>query len=192
VEDLSTSKKFLETKNKRGYVNSSQDTINWVGYRFKTDALQLHPLKGARIYFGKKRILGKLRIYNEGGKLSFINVVDIEEYVKGVLPKEMPFYWPLEALKAQAVVARTYVLYKMKENKDKTYDVRDPTLSQVYGGKSSQRFKTDLAVWMTKKKVLNFKGELFPAYYHSCCGGQTESGDYFDSKVGCLRSIKCP
>lgn len=192
-KDSKSQKVILEASNKRGYINFDRGDVVWLGKRFKTDTLEIIPDEGAKLYLGEQHLLGKLLVTNnKKGKPVFVNAIGIEDYLKGVLPEEMPFWWPLESLKAQAIAARTYTLYHIGENKDRNYDVLDTALSQVYGGKSSQRFKTDMAVWITRGLILNFRGNLFSTYYHSCCGGRTESGEYFDKDEECLSSKPCP
>ncbi|KPK97674.1 MAG: hypothetical protein AMJ95_07730 [Omnitrophica WOR_2 bacterium SM23_72] len=107
--------------------------------------------------------------------LTVVNRIDIEDYVKGILYHEASHYWPMEALMAQAVVSRTYVLYQMEKNKAKDFDVTSDIYSQVYGGRTSERYRTNRAVEQTKGKILNFKGKVFPTFFSATCGGHTEA-----------------
>ena len=79
----------------------------------------------------------------------------------------------MEALKAQAVAARTYALYSINPA-GKHYDVTNDIYSQVYGGRDSERYRTDLAVDRTRGQVLTYNNQIIPAYFHATCGGMTE------------------
>ncbi|MBF0217573.1 MAG: SpoIID/LytB domain-containing protein [Candidatus Omnitrophica bacterium] len=128
------------------------------------------PVKNVFSFNGKK-YGGDLEIIAGDGKLEVINSLGLEHYLKGVVPREMSAWWPFESLKAQAVVSRSYVISEMVRHSDRDYDVRDDTLSQVYGGVGAERWRTDMAVKRTSGKVLAYAGKVLPAYFHSCCGG---------------------
>lgn len=118
-----------------------------------------------------------------GGDLNVINVVDLEEYVKGVIPYEMSGSWPIEALKAQAVCARTYVCKSVKHLSSYGFDVCNTTCCQVYYGRGSGVLypseNSDKAVEKTAGKCLYYDGELVQdAVYHSSDGGATEDAYY--------------
>lgn len=111
-----------------------------------------------------------------GGGLSVINVVDVEDYVKGVLPYEMSPTWPLEALKAQAVCARTYALWQTKHDKY-GFDVCRSTDCQVYNGTNQASDLTDRAAEETAGVVITYRGQLAETYYCSSNGGASESSE---------------
>lgn len=108
------------------------------------------------------------------GRLLVINELEMEDYIKGVLLHEVSNRWPMEALKAQAVAVRTYALYQLKMNMAHEYDVTNDIYSQVYGGRTSERYRTNLAVDQTKDVILTYQGKVFPTYFHATCGGHTE------------------
>lgn len=110
-----------------------------------------------------------------GGNINVINVVDLEDYVKGVVPNEMYTSWPIEALKAQAVCARTYVLMQTKHYKSHKFDVCNTTCCQAYRGIGKANAATDQAVEETRGVVLTYNGELAAAYYCQSNGGASES-----------------
>ena len=119
---------------------------------------------------------GCFQYRRSGNRLSVINVVDLEDYVKGVLPYEMSNSWPLEALKAQAVCARTYALSHLKKhNKTYGFDLCNTTDCQVYRGTNQSSDLTDNAVDQTAGMVLTYNGKLAETYYYSSNGGATES-----------------
>jgi stage II sporulation protein D len=127
-------------------------------------------------FTGKGTYRGALVARADAGSLDAINNVGIEAYVKGVVPNEMPPSWDLEALKAQAVAARTYALATRIDGDG--FDLYDNTRSQVYGGKGSEAESTNRAVEETAAEVVTYRGEAIVAYYSSTSGGHTESIQY--------------
>lgn len=113
-------------------------------------------------------------IKSPSNTMSVINYIGLEDYVKGILYHEASHYWPMEALKAQAIVSRSYARYQMKENAAKDFDMTNDIYSQVYGGSISERQRTNKAVEDTQGAALFYKGELMPAFFHATCGGHTE------------------
>jgi stage II sporulation protein D len=105
-----------------------------------------------------------------GGELRLLNIVELEAYLAGVLFKEMPANYPEEALKAQAVAARTYTLHRLRSGSD---FLTDDTRSQVYGGLTAVTDQSRRIVDATRGEVLMYEGEILPAYYSSTCGGTT-------------------
>ena len=129
----------------------------------------------------------------EDGRLLVVNTLKLENYLRAVVPKEMIASWPIEALKAQAVAARTYALYQRRKRTDYLYDVDATILSQVYGGKRTERPKTDRAVSETRGKVLLKGGRLVLAYFHANSGGFTEdSGNVWRVSFPYLQSKADP
>ena len=108
-----------------------------------------------------------------GGDLTVINVVNLEDYVKGVIPYEMSSSWPLEALKAQSVCARTYVIKNL--NAHTNFDVCTTIEDQVYRGVGSSNAYSDSAVDQTAGKFLTYNGALCTAVYASSDGGASEN-----------------
>jgi len=141
-----------------------------------------------------KTYRGALKIVLRGREFLVVNEVPLETYVKGVLPSEMYSKWPAEALKAQAVATRTYAVFSAIERNTEEYHVSDSTMSQVYGGQSAQVKETDAAVEATRGEVLTYAGEIFPAYFHSTCGGHTTNAEYvWDVEPHpALTGVKCP
>jgi stage II sporulation protein D len=129
---------------------------------------------GKTIMVDNRRFRGDLTILADSQSLSVINNIPVEQYLYGVVPKEMPHSWAKEALKAQAVAARTYALYIKDKSADKPYDVESTTTSQVYGGFDSEKEGSNLAVDETRGQVITYNGRLIIAYFHSSSGGHTE------------------
>ena len=129
----------------------------------------------ADIYINGRRFRGEMDIIRtEDLKLTVVNHLDIEDYISGVLYHEVSHWWPMEALKVQAIASRTFAIYKSIESGHKDYDLRSDIYSQVYGGKTSEKFRTNRAVQATLGKVLIYGQKILPAYFHATCGGHTE------------------
>jgi stage II sporulation protein D len=114
---------------------------------------------------------GEIQVVSEGGKMQAINVIGLEQYLYGVVPSEVPTHWPLEALKAQAVVARSYALSGRRTGA--AFDLYSDTRSQVYLGVQEEEEPTNEAVDDTAGKVLLYRGQVARTYYHSTSGGRT-------------------
>jgi peptidoglycan hydrolase-like amidase len=125
------------------------------------------------------RYRGRLLVFlNDRGTLNLINDLPLEQYLRGVVPAEMgpEQYNRLEALKAQAVAARTYALKNLGEFNREGYDICATPRCQVYGGMDVERALSNRAVEETAGQVLLYRGELVDALYSSTCGGHTEDG----------------
>ncbi len=121
-----------------------------------------------------------------------VNSINLESYVRGVLYHEITDRWPMEAMKAQAVAVRSYALYQMQNNKNQPFDVKNNTYSQVYGGKSAEHYRTNLAVKRTQYQYLMFEGKILPTYYHSVCGGHTEdASELWNHDLAPLKGVVC-
>ena len=127
-------------------------------------------------WFKGYRYYGSFEYRRSGSSLTVINVVDLEDYVKGVVPYEMSSSWPLEALKAQAVCARTFALRTTK-HASLSFDVCAGTDCQVYYGVGSATALTDRAVEETAGICVWYKGELAETVYCSSNGGASESAE---------------
>ncbi len=134
---------------------------------------------------------GKLQVLRQGAFLQAVNAVGIEAYVEGVVAGEMPHTWPAEALKAQAVAARSYALSHLV--KRKPYDLYSDPRSQVYGGIAGERSETSSAVRATAGLVALYGGKVASTFYFSSSGGKTASAaDVFGFSVPYLVSRPDP
>ena len=129
-------------------------------------------VKGNR-YRGKMKLIPSP--WNEG--VVMVNVVPMEEYLRGVVPSESIPTWRIDALKAQAVAARTYALYHRNGYRASGYDVTDDVESQVYKGAGVETKATDEAVRETRGEVITFEGKAIDALFHADGGGYTEYGE---------------
>jgi stage II sporulation protein D len=125
---------------------------------------------------GKGTYRGSLEVRTSSSGLDAINVLDIEDYVRGVVSRESPSSWPTEALKAQAVAARSYVLSTAAHGG--TFDVFDDTRSQAYGGVGAETAKTDQAVSATHLQVVLYRGKVAQTFFFSTSGGHTENNEF--------------
>lgn len=129
------------------------------------------------IEINRKLYRGAVLIQHASNGASFhvINVLPLEQYLCGVVPQEMPASWPKEALKAQAIAARSFALALRMENRQNSYDV--PVGGQAYGGFAAEQSASNQAVYETAGVVLAYNGECVPGYYYSTSGGYTESSE---------------
>jgi stage II sporulation protein D len=138
----------------------------------------------------KRRYRGSIQVDVAGGKLRAINYVGLEQYLYGVVPSEMPYSWHPEALKAQAVVARSYALAVRKTG---AFDLYPDTRSQVYLGIDHERPSTNAAVDATAGKVVLYDGQVAKTYFYSTSGGRTASSqDVWGAAVPYLVSVPDP
>lgn len=147
---------------------------------FEAPYFQLYPQDTTQfLKYNGMRLRGGLKIVNDSSSVSVINTIDLESYLKGVVPKEMPMgkgeeYF--QALKAFAICARTYSLNKKNSNEnhfDVYIDVRD----QVYGGVDAETSISNRAVDETRGIILTYNKKPAIVFYHSTCGGKTEKVD---------------
>jgi len=177
VKTMHTDELLLEGKRlKRARVSPVTNGIKIDETVFKIYGLKIEAKKEGKVYLNNRRFRGNIEIIKSPDQnLLVVNEIDVEDYLYGVLRTEMPYYWPLEALKAQAVCARTFALYQNSINSKNDYDLTDDVYSQVYGGRSSEKFWTNRAVNKTFGEILTYQGKIFPTYFHSTCGGHTEN-----------------
>ncbi len=145
---------------------------------------------------GKLLLGGEIEILKRAGRLTVINRLGFGEYLAGALAAEASPSWPLEALKAQAVVARTYALRRVRAAaKEAPFQIRGSVRNQVFRG-SSVRAEGNAplfeAVRQTRGVVARYEGEPIEAVYHSCCGGSTESSkNIWGEALPYLRGVSC-
>jgi stage II sporulation protein D len=122
--------------------------------------------------------LGTFKIGLNKKGLYLVNTVDIETYLLGVVPSESVSTWPIEALKAQALAARSYAIYHLinSRNTDKDWDVDDTARYQVYTGISHRKPSTDRAVKETDSEVIMYNDKVIVAFFHAFSGGWTDKG----------------
>ncbi|MDO9527679.1 MAG: SpoIID/LytB domain-containing protein [Syntrophales bacterium] len=150
--------------------------VNDAALPSSTSRLVIFPSEEGILKVNGKSYRGRIRIQKStDGGVDVINVLGLEEYLYGVVPKEMSPRWSSEALMAQAIVARSYAVYQKEKNKNKDYDVYSTTYSQVYGGYDVESEHSNRAVYETRGKMLVYDNQPVLAYFHSNSGGQTEN-----------------
>lgn len=180
---------------RRVKVAMTQNAIMIGPNEYITRRLRIIAKKDAALYVEgrKRRYRNQIDIIRtKDDKFLVVNVLDLESYVKGVLYHEVPHRWPLNAIKAQAIATRTYALYQVAENEEQEFDVTSDIYSQVYGGRSAERHRTNIATNRTRGKILTYNGKVLPAYFHSNCGGHTESAaELWKHDLPPLKGVKC-
>ena len=167
------------------------------GLTFQGEPTELQELiassAGGTIHLNDLSVGGLLHIVLYRDTLRLINELDVEEYLKGVVPVEISPKWHPESLKVQAIIARTYVLYQRQVNLGKEYDVLATTADQVYGGRKKEHPAADQAVAETSGLVLTFEGELILSAYHSTSAGPTENAsEAWGMELPYLKGVSCP
>jgi stage II sporulation protein D len=153
--------------------------------------LVVRPAKKGLLALDGRTYRGKLELAVQGAFLRVVNVVPLESYLLGVVPGEVPHAWPAEALKAQAVAARSYALANLV--KGKPFDLYADVRSQVYGGVASEKPSTSEAVVATAGEVVTYAGKVATTFYFSTSGGKTASAaDVFGRSVPYLVSRPDP
>ena len=140
------------------------------------------------IWFKNRRYAGELRVSIIDQKLQIVNYLELEKYLKSVVGSEMPKEFPLAALQAQAIAARTYALKLL--GKKKSFDVHSTEASQVYLGLESETPKIKKAVRSTSSLALFYQNKLINAVFHSSSGGRTaNSSEVWKYQLPYLRSV---
>ena len=144
---------------------------------FKFNALEFRPkeifLQDLQTTINGKKYFGGVRLNKVNGALNVINLVPLEEYLRGVVSKEMSPSFPIEALKAQTVAARSFAMKNRKRHDSEGFDLCSTTHCQVYDGLADYD-SIDCAVDDTRGKILMFRGKIADANFHTDSGGMTE------------------
>lgn len=119
---------------------------------------------------------GDMRLLVDGDGVDAINILALDDYVRGVVPAEVPPLWPIEAVKAQAVAARSYGYRHLRPNRD--WDVVPTSANQVYGGVVLEHWKSNQAVDETANQVVMYDGAVANTFFFTVAGGYTENNEY--------------
>ena len=158
-----------------------------VGTLQSAKTVVLEPAVNTLLGWNNNSYSGKIFIIPSGKTFHLVEYVPLETYLYGVLPYEMSHTWPLEALKAQAVAARTYTLKSLENVKNQHFDLYSDVRSQMYKGGGKQYDSVKQAVDQTRGEVLTYQDKLFFTYYHANCGGGTDDVRSWNPS---LKSIK--
>lgn len=172
----------------RPYHNLMAIRVDGEYYKIKSDNIVLKTVNPGFVSVKGKWYRGIVMIQNKNGKLTVINNVPLEDYLKGVVPAEMPSSWAAEAHKAQAIAARSYALANLGKRARYGYDLKDTPEDQAYGGASVETADTNYAVEQTKGIVLTYNMKVINAYYSASAGGQTNTNSW-GTNLPYLRSV---
>ena len=137
--------------------------------------VRLGSMKGDLLVMGS-HYSGNINVWRGRNGLYIVNELPLEDYIKDVVAVEVNKDWDMEALKAQAVVSRTYALYQKNFNGNRIYHIASSVIDQLYKG-NNHDIRIAYAVEATAGEVLTYNNSLIEAFYHSTCGGTTESPD---------------
>ncbi|MDJ0737733.1 MAG: SpoIID/LytB domain-containing protein [Nostocaceae cyanobacterium] len=172
---------FAQARNGRVALDKWQSNLFWI-----------EPSGDGFVYIGDRWYRGRILLAPTSKGITAVNWVDLEEYLYSVIGGEMDPRWPQEALKAQAVAARTYALYERgKKRSHPLYDIGDtPDRWQIYKGVKSESPTTYAAVDATAGQVLTHNNKIILSVFHACSGGHTENvEDVWLSKKPYLRAV---
>ena len=160
--------------------------------RWQSGLFWIEPTNKGYVYIGDRWFRGRILVVPTGNGLTAVNWVDLEEYLYSVIGGEMNSSWPEEALKAQAIAARTYALYEReRQRRNPVYDLGDsPDRWQIYKGVSSESPKTYNAADQTAGQILTYNNQIILSVFHACSGGHTENvEDVWSTRVPYLRAV---
>ena len=194
IEDIESGRIFERNLDLTGAVEATgqNEVVKFKDRMWMSGRVRIVPKKNSSITVKGISYHGAIDIIRTDDGLDVINRVELEDYLKGVLPREVNHLWPFEALKAQAIASRSYAVYQAQHRRNREYDLRSSTFSQVYGGRSAERLRTNKAVDETRGKVLAYAGKVLSAYFHSCCGGHTQNAaNLWGESLSPLEGVKC-
>ena len=178
VIDVRTNKLLFSMTKMQGYdfrPNGNAISVKIAGEwkTLPTDNIVVKPAEDGFVTVKRKWYRGFFRVVNSGIGLTVINDVELENYLRGVVPAEMPPGWELDAHKAQAIAARSYAVANLGKRAKYGYDLNDTEADQVYKGASCETAQTNVAVEETEGIVLICNNKVIPAYYSASAGGKT-------------------
>ncbi len=193
IIDSGSGKILSRGKNLKSTVVSSKEGILLAGKNYRADKILIEADDPESISLNNRKFRGNVQIIKKSNlHLLAVNFINLEDYVKGILYNEISHYWPQEAIKAQAVVSRTFAIYLIQQNRNKDYDATNDIYSQVYGGRASERSRTNKAVDDTKGEVIFYQKKIFPAFFHATCAGRTEDvSELWNIDVPPLKGVVC-
>lgn len=159
--------------------------------KLRGDVLTIRPSGAGELALDGRRYRGALELHHKGGGLTAVNIVPVDDYLRSVVPEEMPVDWPAEAIKAQSVAARSFALASRGRHASEGYDLCTTTHCQLYTGTAAEKSVSNAAIKATRGEVLTYGGKPIEALFHTDSGGMTEnSEDVWGSHVPYLRAAK--
>lgn len=158
--------------------------------KLRGEVLVIRPAaKAGELSLDGRRYRGALELRHKGGGLTAVNIVPVDDYLRSVVPEEMPVDWPAEAIKAQSVAARSFALASRGRHAGESYDLCTTTHCQLYT--AAEKSASNAAIKATRGEVLTYGGKPIEALFHTDSGGMTEnSEDVWGSHVPYLRAAK--
>ncbi|NES85940.1 MAG: SpoIID/LytB domain-containing protein [Moorea sp. SIO2B7] len=158
--------------------------------KWKSGQIFIEPTGDGYVWISDRWYRGRTRLVRKNKGIMAINHVELEDYLYSVVGAEAIPSWPLEALKAQAVAARSYALHKRYKSGNSMYDLDTTTVTQVYKGLDSEYTSTHQAVDGTSGQVMTYNRKVILAVFHSSSGGHTENvEDIWMRKLPYLRGV---
>jgi stage II sporulation protein D len=193
ITDASARNILYRGKNLKTTVTAYKGGILLAGKTFNLAKIVLSINEPDVAIINGRKFRGNIRfIKKDNLHLLVVNQINLEDYIKGILYHESSHYWPIEALKAQAIASRTYAVYQMQENRAKDFDVTSDVYSQVYGGSTSERYRTNKAVEETLALIITYQDKPIPAYFHATCAGHTEDASVlWKTDLAPLKGVAC-
>jgi stage II sporulation protein D len=191
VSDASTNQSLGEIQGMNGFTATSGGRGVALD-RYSASSIAITPKDpNGVVWIGDRWYRGRTIIRPSSSGLTAINHVDLEHYLYSVLGGEMNGNWPQEALKAQAVAARSYALFRRNRDGNSSFDLCDTARCQVYRGVQDESTGTQTAVNGTAGQVLTYNGTIIEALFHSSSGGHTENvEDVWSTRVPYLRAVQ--
>lgn len=160
----------------RGYLGGLELTVANESHSLEGgEGVVFEPLgSGAHVAYDNSRYRGTIKVLPEGETFNVVNVLPLDQYLFGVVRKEIAPGWPIETVKAQSVAARSFALSKIDEDTG-VFDLKSSHLAQVYGGMEAETKRVRKAVRATRGEVLTYSDRVVPAYFHANSGGHIET-----------------
>ncbi|MBC8436512.1 MAG: SpoIID/LytB domain-containing protein [Candidatus Omnitrophica bacterium] len=193
ITDYAAKKCFATGSNLNTTVTAYNEGIILGGEGFSVDRLRFVPADSQETIINGRRFRGQMGfIKDRNNRLAIVNHIGLEDYIRGILYHEVSHYWPMEALNAQAIACRSYAAYQKELNKAKDYDLTSDMYSQVYGGRTSERYRSSIAVDKTRGLIIAYKGKPLAAFFHATCAGHTEDASLlWNIDLAPLKGVKC-
>jgi stage II sporulation protein D len=146
----------------------------------------------AALLVNGKGYRGSVEITTSGQGLLIVNELLLEDYLVGLINCEISSQWPMEAIKAQAVIARSYAIFQKEARSNSPYHLESSVMDQVYEGCDIEDSRAARGVMETAGEVLTYNGKVIQAFYHSNCGGHTEASEnVWGASLPYLRGVDC-
>lgn len=174
IFELNTGKKSDIKPSDIYLVSGDNKTIKFNGNTYASPVRIAPADTKSRITINGRKFRDTLLIICKDSKLSVINELGLEDYIYGILPREVNPAWPLESLKAHAVVSRSYALACIGKHGKDGFDLCTTVHCQVYGGVECEDDRSNKAVEETRGEVVVYNDKLASVFFHACCAGRTE------------------